>query len=182
MPESAIAGYGCASRDRAGGRTYPLSGFLGRMGSRSWSLLCFPVVSDTGLGLIGGGAACAIGKASAPRKTPFTTPTLKLQPRCRNVALGAILGISRSAMQRRVSAVIGRTEIPQRSCLPPQRCAIRSVRGADRAHLDSGPPRLRRGDPMKRREFIRLVGGAALGPERMMAYQETFVQRHQHRI
>src|SRR5215813_7828811 len=36
------------------------------------------------------------------------------------------------------------------------RCAILSVGGADRAHLDSGPPRLRRGDPMKRREFIRL--------------------------
>src|SRR5215472_6712632 len=53
MPESAIAGYGCASRDLARGRTYPLSGFLGRMGPRSWSLLCFPVVSDTGLGLIG---------------------------------------------------------------------------------------------------------------------------------
>lgn len=62
------------------------------------------------------------------------------------------------------------------------KCAILSVGGADRAHLDSGPPRLRRGDPMKRREFIRLVGGAELGPEGMMAYQETFVQRHQHRI
>ena len=35
---------------------------------------------------------------------------------------------------------------------------------------------------MKRREFIRLVGGAALGLERMMAYQETFVRRRQHRI
>src|SRR5262249_37349480 len=44
------------------------------------------------------------------------------------------------------------------------RCAILSVGGADRAHLDSGPPRRRRGDPMKRREFIRPVGGAALVP------------------
>ena len=29
------------------------------------------------------------------------------------------------------------------------------------ATLDSGPPGLPRGDPMKRREFIRLVGGVA---------------------
>src|SRR5215813_13890737 len=50
------------------------------------------------------------------------------------------------------------------------RCAILSVGGADRAHLDSGPPRPRRGNPMKRREFIRLVGGAALGPEGMMNF------------
>src|SRR5262245_47207039 len=35
---------------------------------------------------------------------------------------------------------------------------------------------------MKRREFIRVVGSTALGPEGMMAYQETFVRRHQHRI
>jgi hypothetical protein len=35
-----------------------------------------------------------------------------------------------------------------------------SVGGADRAYFDSGPPGLPRGDPMKR-EFIRLVGGAA---------------------
>jgi hypothetical protein len=31
--------------------------------------------------------------------------------------------------------------------------------GADGAHLDSGPPDLPRGDPMKRREFITLLGG-----------------------
>ena len=35
---------------------------------------------------------------------------------------------------------------------------------------------------MKRRGFIALLAGAALCPEGIMAYQETFVQRHQHRI
>ena len=40
------------------------------------------------------------------------------------------------------------------------RCAILSVAGgADRAHLDSGPTGLPRGDPMKRRAFITLLSG-----------------------
>jgi hypothetical protein len=43
-----------------------------------------------------------------------------------------------------------------------QRCAILSVGRADRVRLDSGPPGVPRGDPMKQREFIRLVGGTAL--------------------
>jgi ABC-type uncharacterized transport system substrate-binding protein len=42
------------------------------------------------------------------------------------------------------------------------RCAILSAGGADRAHLDSGPPGLPRRDPMKRREFITLVGGTVI--------------------
>jgi hypothetical protein len=43
---------GCASRDRAGGGTHPLSGFVGRMGSRRRSLLRLPMVSGIGLVLI----------------------------------------------------------------------------------------------------------------------------------
>jgi hypothetical protein len=42
------------------------------------------------------------------------------------------------------------------------RCAILSVAGgADSAHLDSGPTHLPRGDRMKRRAFITLLGGNA---------------------
>ena len=58
---------------------------------------------------------------------------------------------------------MSKIEIPQRSSLLPSlRCAILSVGGADRAHLDSGPPGLPRGDLMKRREFITLVGSTVI--------------------
>ena len=43
-----------------------------------------------------------------------------------------------------------------------RRCAILSVGGADRACLDPGPPGLLRGDPMKRRKFITLLGGMVI--------------------
>ena len=79
-------------------------------------------------------------------------------------AVGVTPDIRPLTAQDRVlpEAVICRTEIPQRKQSPAlQRCAIRFDR-----RRPPHPPRLRtswpaRGDPMKRREFIRLVGGAA---------------------
>jgi hypothetical protein len=68
----------------------------------------------------------------------------RLTERLQKLAVRATPGEDRSSLLR---------------CL---RCAILSVGGADRAHLDSGPPGLPRGDPMKRREFITLVGGTVI--------------------
>src|SRR4051812_30097980 len=60
-------------------------------------------------------------------------------------------------------AVLVGIEIPQRGSLPPYTdvLSFRSDAPTASTTIHPGPPGLPRGDPMKRRDFIRLVGGAA---------------------
>src|SRR5262245_49414426 len=65
--------------------------------------------------------------------------------------------------QPRPTSDIGIIKIPQRSSLLPHRGVLSFPSEAPTAPpSNSGPLGLPRGDPMKRREFITLLGGAAV--------------------
>ena len=87
-----------------------------------------------------------------PRRSVFTVPQTSARPRRRSDRIAHFL---------RHVAACAHGRFWHFSAVPTAR-AILSVGGADRAHLNSGPPSLPRGDPMKRREFITLVGGTVM--------------------